>query len=126
MRSRIAWKISSLLEKCQYIAPLVTPAAVATSSTEVLEKPRSANKSRQRVSSASRVRALRCAFFDPGFETAVRRPAGSGVEARAPGDLVNQLLLLAQREADHVHAGRRMLPHRGAIGLVVSGAKHVL
>jgi hypothetical protein len=50
----------------------------------------------------------------------------SGMHARAFGDLVDELLVLAQRKADDVHGVGRILLDSGAVGCVVAGCEHVL
>jgi hypothetical protein len=55
MRSHIAPNNSALSRKCQYTAPRVTPAAAATSASEVRVVPRSRNTRSAATSSRSRV-----------------------------------------------------------------------
>src|SRR5579864_6362979 len=92
------------------------------SSTDVLENPRSAKRRRHFASSASRVWSLCCVFRDTGAWP----PVVLAMELRSTRNLVDQLLLFTQREADHVHFGGGVLSHGAAVRGVVPSAKHVL
>src|ERR1700761_7478261 len=50
----------------------------------------------------------------------------SSVHPRPFGNLVDDLLVFAQSEANDIHGVGRVLPDGGAIGRVVTGREHVL